>query len=57
MMGSKARSQQVKAAADTVVGAVKSAGGLVIAALAVACCGLLVAVVALALVLRRPAAA
>jgi hypothetical protein len=52
MMGSKGRSEQVKAAADTVVGAVKSAGSLVVITLAVACCALLVALGAAVVAVR-----
>jgi hypothetical protein len=46
------RRAQVTAATETVARAVKSAGGLVVAALIVACAGLAVALVALVLAAR-----
>ena len=56
MMGSNARRAQVKAVTDQVTSAVKSAGMLVVAALAVACVALAVACIALTVSLKaRPA--
>lgn len=55
MMGAR-RAEQVKATADTVTKAVRSAGGVVIAALVIACAALAVALAALVMARPRPAA-
>jgi hypothetical protein len=52
------RKQQVKAATETVARAVRSAGGMVVAALVIACGALAVALAALILTVKmRPASA